>query len=105
MAFLLALALAVAACGGNDGDGGGAGATDGGGTSQAPASPGGSPAGGGDVSGELTVWAMGNEGALLGTMADLFEEENPEVNVSVTPGSRPRSVAARPPTSARWAPT
>jgi multiple sugar transport system substrate-binding protein len=89
IAFLLAMALAVAACGGNDGDGGGAGATDGGGTSQAPSSPGGSPAGspagGGDVSGDLTVWAMGNEGALLGTMADLFMEENPEVNVSVTP--------------------
>jgi multiple sugar transport system substrate-binding protein len=38
-----------------------------------------------DLSGDLTVWAMGNEGALLGTMADLFMEENPNVNVSVTP--------------------
>jgi multiple sugar transport system substrate-binding protein len=90
LAFLLAAALAVAACGSNDGDGGGAGATDGSApTGGAPASPGGSPAGspagGGDVSGNLTVWAMGNEGALLGTMADLFMEEYPDVNVSVTP--------------------
>ena len=86
IAFMLAAALAVAACGDNDGGEGpggtDAGATDGGavgGETGAPATQ------AGDVSGDLTVWAMGNEGALLGTMADLFMEEYPDVNVSVTP--------------------
>jgi len=86
--FLLVLAIAVmaAACGQNDGGqaGGSPGASQPGavgGETGAPGSPG--PAGA--ASGDLTVWAMGNEGALLGTMADLFMEENPDVNVSVTP--------------------
>ena len=42
-----------------------------------------SPAG--EASGDLQVWAMGNEGELLSTMADAFMEENPDVNVEVTP--------------------
>lgn len=37
------------------------------------------------VSGELNVWAMGNEGDLLGTLADAFMAENPDVKVNVTP--------------------
>jgi multiple sugar transport system substrate-binding protein len=84
-ALLFSLVLVAAACGSNDG--GGADATDGG---AATAAPGGSAAPAGsapavDVSGDLTVWAMGNEGELLGTMAGLFMEENPNVNVEVTP--------------------
>ena len=84
-ALLFSLVLVAAACGTNDG--GGADTTDGGAATPAP---GGSEAPAGsapavEVSGDLTVWAMGNEGALLGTMADLFMEENPDVNVSVTP--------------------
>jgi multiple sugar transport system substrate-binding protein len=84
----MVMALAMAACGSNDGS---PGATDGGGA--VPSGESGPPASSGapgseapsDLSGDLTVWAMGNEGALLGTMADLFMEENPNVNVSVTP--------------------
>ena len=80
-AFILTLVLVAAACGTNDG---GADATDGGAGTESGAPPAGSaPAA--DVSGELTVWAMGNEGALLGAMADLFMEEYPDVQVSVTP--------------------
>ena len=83
---ILALAVVLAACGQNDDQPGG-----GGGASDVPATGGvgaetgapGSPAG--DLSGDLTIWAMGNEGELLGTMADLFMEENPNVNVEVTP--------------------
>ncbi len=94
IAPLMALALLAAACGSNDGDGGAAGASgDVGGATNAPASAGagasagtdGSAAPAGDLSGDLTVWAMGNEGALLGSMADLFMEEYPNVNVQVTP--------------------
>ena len=87
MAFLLALALIVMACGDNDRGGGSPGASapaagsPATGESVAPSSPGAAS----DLSGELTVWAMGNEGALLGAMADLFMEENPNVEVSVTP--------------------
>jgi len=83
-AFLMTLVLVLAACGTNDGNGGGD-ATDA--PPGATAAPGDSPAAPSDVevSGDLTVWAMGNEGALLGAMADLFMDEYPDVNVSVTP--------------------
>jgi multiple sugar transport system substrate-binding protein len=37
------------------------------------------------VKGDLTVWAMGNEGTKLGTLADAFMKEYPDVKVSVTP--------------------
>jgi len=85
-ALLLVLALVVVACGDNDGDGGAGGATPDPGTggTTAPATDG--PATEAPtLSGDLTVWAMGNEGALLGSMADRFMEEYPDVNVSVTP--------------------
>ena len=90
MTFLLVAAIAVmtAACGGNDaGAGGGSpgasqpGAV--GGETGAPGSAAASPAG--QASGDLQVWAMGNEGELLSTMADAFMAENPDVNVEVTP--------------------
>lgn len=38
----------------------------------------------GDVSGDLTVWAMGTEGEKLGEFAQAFTEENPDVTVDVT---------------------
>ena len=90
MTFLIVAAVAfmAAACGGNDaGQGGGSpGASEPGavgGETGAPGSAAASPAG--EASGELQVWAMGNEGELLSTMADLFMEENPDVTVEVTP--------------------
>lgn len=36
------------------------------------------------ATGDLTVWAMGNEGDLLGDFAEGFKEENPDVNITVT---------------------
>ncbi|MBT1170623.1 extracellular solute-binding protein [Bifidobacterium sp. SO4] len=36
------------------------------------------------ASGELTIWAMGNEGDLLGDFVKDFESENPDVKVKVT---------------------
>ena len=38
----------------------------------------------GKASGELTIWAMGNEGDLLGDFVKDFEKENPDVSVKVT---------------------
>lgn len=36
------------------------------------------------ATGDLTVWAMGNEGDLLGDFVNGFKEENPDVNITVT---------------------
>jgi multiple sugar transport system substrate-binding protein len=90
--FLLMFGLA--ACGTNDGTGSGGV----GGATGAPATPGaGSGAPGSapaaDLSGELTVWAMGAEGTKLGTLADAFMAENPGVKVSVTPVDWGQAVA------------
>jgi multiple sugar transport system substrate-binding protein len=82
VALTLVAALLVGACGTNEGGGASAGAStdvSGSPASQAPAD---SPAA---VEGELTVWAMGNEGVLLGEMADAFMAENPGTTVNVTP--------------------
>lgn len=38
----------------------------------------------GDVSGTVTVWAMGTEGQALGEFAKKFTEENPDVTIDVT---------------------
>lgn len=38
----------------------------------------------GQLTGELTVWAMGNEGELLKDFAAPFEEANPELTITVT---------------------
>jgi multiple sugar transport system substrate-binding protein len=87
------LIFGVAACGTNSGSGAPAGA------SGSPAAGGSQPAGSsaaspaGDLSGELTVWAMGTEGDLLGTLADAFMKENPGVKVSVTPVAWDQAVA------------
>ncbi|HEY4377417.1 MAG TPA: extracellular solute-binding protein, partial [Acidimicrobiales bacterium] len=74
--------LLVAACGtnsGNGNNGGGSGAPVEG--SQAPAVSVNPSA----VTGNLTVWAMGNEGTKLGTLASDFMAKYPSVKVSVTP--------------------
>jgi multiple sugar transport system substrate-binding protein len=73
---VLSLSLALTGCGTNQpGAGGGGG---GGGAASPAASP-------GQLSGELTVWAMGNEGVLLGDFAKQFTQENPGVKIDVTP--------------------
>jgi multiple sugar transport system substrate-binding protein len=83
--FVAFILVFVAACGTNKGSGAA------GGASGSPAAAGSQPAGSsaaspaGDLSGELTVWAMGNEGTLLGTLADEFMAQNPGVKVTVTP--------------------
>ena len=90
-ALVAAMAILLAACGTNEGSGGVAGATSGTGPSAAPgASAGGSAAA---LSGDVTVWAMGNEGTKLGVMADKFMSENPGVTVSVTPVDWGQAVA------------
>jgi multiple sugar transport system substrate-binding protein len=81
-AFILVFLLA--GCGTNQGTpgAGGSGAPTG---SSGPAGSGGGSSPAADLSGELTVWAMGNEGTLLGTLADEFMKQNPGVKVTVTP--------------------
>ena len=64
------------------------------------------------ATGDLTIWAMGNEGDLLGDFVKGFEKENPDVKVKVTrshgpqrtTNSRPPSPRATVPTLRRWAP-
>jgi len=90
----IVLAVGTAACGTNKGSsppGAGSGAP-------AGSSPAGSPAGGSgapgtSLGGELTVWAMGNEGTKLTTLTDAFMKENPGVKVSVTPVDWGQAVA------------
>lgn len=45
------------------------------------------------ATGDLTIWAMGNEGDLLGDFVKGFEKENPDVKVKVT--AIPWSFSAR----------
>lgn len=64
------------------------------------------------ATGDLTIWAMGNEGDLLGDFVKGFKKENPDVKVKVTAipcpprttSSRPPSPRAMAPISRRWAP-
>ena len=91
-ALLAASAIAIAACGSNDGGNGSAGASTAPGQSAAPASQ--APAvSTGTVSGELTVWGMGNEGAKLDVLAKDFMAKNPDVKVNVTPVDWGQAVA------------
>ena len=89
MTFLLVASIAVmaTACGQNDSDqgGGSPGASQPGAVGGETGAAGSPAAGGGDLSGDLQVWAMGNEGELLSSMADAFMQENPNLNVEVTP--------------------
>lgn len=73
LVVLAVTALAVAACGRGEDDGGG-----GANVSLAPSVP------AEDVSGSITVWAMGTEGENLGVLAEDFMGEYPEVTVEVT---------------------
>jgi multiple sugar transport system substrate-binding protein len=91
-ALLAASAIAIAACGSNDGGSGGAGASTAPGESAAPASQ--APeVSTGTVSGALTVWGMGNEGAKLDVLAKDFMAKYPDVKVSVTPVDWGQAVA------------
>jgi multiple sugar transport system substrate-binding protein len=91
-ALLAASAIAIAACGSNDGGNGSAGASTAPGQSAAPASQ--APAvSTGTVSGELTVWGMGNEGAKLDVLAKDFMAKYPDVKVNVTPVDWGQAVA------------
>ncbi|MDQ3127766.1 MAG: sugar ABC transporter substrate-binding protein [Chloroflexota bacterium] len=90
LAVAFSLSFGLAACGTNNGT-----AAPG---SQAPGSQGAGASGGtaassGPVSGDLTVWAMGNEGTKLKTLADAFMKDNPDVKVSVTPVDWGQAVA------------
>ena len=75
------LAFSVAACGTNKGSDGAAGSPAAGGSQAAATSAGPAAA----LSGDLTVWGMGNEGVELKVLADAFMKANPNVKVSVTP--------------------
>ena len=88
-AIVLVLALLAGACGTNGGSGAPA-ATSGSSAAAGSSSAGGSPAAGGssaaaNLTGTLTVWAMGNEGTKLSILADAFTKANPGVKVNVTP--------------------
>ncbi len=91
-ALLAASAIAIAACGSNDGGNGGGGASTAPGQSAAPASQ--APeVSTGTVSGELTVWGMGNEGTKLDVLAKDFMAKYPDVKVNVTPVDWGQAVA------------
>ncbi|HEY3334320.1 MAG TPA: sugar ABC transporter substrate-binding protein [Candidatus Limnocylindrales bacterium] len=81
------MALLAGACGTNSG-GGAAASGSTGPASQAPAI---SPAA--SLAGTLTVWAMGNEGVQLKTLAAGFMKANPGVTVNVTPVDWGQAVA------------
>ena len=83
LALSLSAALMAAACGTNQGGAGSP--TAGGATPVAGETSPGTETGGAGLSGELQVWAMGNEGVLLGDFVKGFTDANPEVTVEVTP--------------------
>ena len=81
---VVVIALLAGACGTNDGGGETASpAGSVGGASGAPIAS--ASGGGGDLSGELTVWGMGNEGALMKALTDEFTAQNPDVTANITP--------------------
>ncbi len=82
---LACIGLLAASCGTNSGS---AAPSAGGPATQAPAI---SPAA--SLAGTLTVWAMGNEGVKLKTLADAFMAEHPGVTVNVTPVDWGQAVA------------
>jgi multiple sugar transport system substrate-binding protein len=86
MVAALVLSLGLTACGTNSGSGGPAasGAAPGGSTA-AESPSGGTTGSAAPLSGTLTVWAMGNEGTKLKTLADEFTKVNSGVTVNITP--------------------
>jgi multiple sugar transport system substrate-binding protein len=92
-AIFASAAILIASCGSNSGSGGaGASAAASGAQPSAAASGAGASAEasagasqGAAASGTLTVWAMGNEGVKLKTLADAFMKDNPGTTVNVTP--------------------
>ena len=89
-AIALVVALVATACGTNTGSGA-AGSPTVAGSQPAGSAAGSQPAA--DLTGELTIWAMGAEGTKLGTLADAFMAEYPNVKVSVTPVAWDEAVA------------
>jgi multiple sugar transport system substrate-binding protein len=89
-AIALVMALLVTACGTNTGSGA-AGSPAAAGSQPAGSAAGSQPAA--DLTGELTIWAMGAEGTKLGTLTEAFMKENPGVKVSVTPVDWGQAVA------------
>ncbi len=87
------LTFGITACGTNNPSGGGAGVSGSPAGGSQPAGSTGPSAPAADLKGDLTVWAMGNEGVMLGTLADAFMKENPGVKVSVTPVDWGQAVA------------
>lgn len=87
-AILASASIVIASCGTNVGSAAPGGSADGAPATQAPAVS--VPA---DVSGTLTVWAMGNEGVQLKVLADAFMAEHPGVTVNVTPVDWEQAVA------------
>jgi multiple sugar transport system substrate-binding protein len=85
MVAAFVLSFGLAACGTNSGSGAPAGSAAAPGGSTAAGSSGAPAGSAGPVSGTLTVWAMGNEGTKLKTLADAFMTANPGVKVNVTP--------------------
>ena len=87
----ITVALVIMACGTNRGGGPtgssptGSAPDDGTPVASAGGSPAGSPATGEAPSGELSVWAMGNEGVLLGDFASGYSEANPNASADITP--------------------
>jgi multiple sugar transport system substrate-binding protein len=96
LAVIACIALIAGACGTNN-PGGGAGSSGGGGAgasgSTAPASQAPAVSAPAQLSGTLTVWAMGNEGVKLKTLADAFAAAHPGVTVNVTPVDWGQAVA------------
>jgi multiple sugar transport system substrate-binding protein len=83
-----ALSFALAACGTNSGTNAPATSSAAGASAGASTAPGGSTGGSSpaaDLSGEITVWSMGNEGTKLKTLAEAFTAKYPNVKVNVTP--------------------
>lgn len=77
LALGIALAVVVAACGTNKNAGSPAASVAAGAGGSSAASVAGAT--GGPVSGDLNVWAMGNEGDKLSTLAQKFQQQNPGV--------------------------
>lgn len=89
LGLLLSVTLIAAACGTNQGGQSSPGAGDGDASADTGSPDAGSPDAGspgtGGASGQLTAWAMGNEGVLLGDFVDGYTDENPDAQVDVTP--------------------